>query len=140
MSEQDELIWAAFRWWKVALVAVAILAAVTVGLWQAGWWFAAQNTSRQAHVIQNGYANQVALRTQVTNGIADVQAITVQIDTTKGQQKADLKAQRLSEAGQVCYAASQVSAADPLPRPQATWVRKNCSAGIVSPGSPLRKE
>ena len=75
------------RWFGPALVvglAVLVLAAIlTLVGWQVGWWFTAQNATRQYQVTQNGYSNQDTLRAQVTSKLADVTTITTQIAATK---------------------------------------------------------
>lgn len=130
------------RWFGPALVVgLAVLAlALILGVvgWQAGWWFAAQDATRQAEVTQNGYSNQTTQRGQVTSKLADVASITTQIDSpgVTAQQAADLKAQRVAIAADVCAAAAQISGT-PLPAQQAAWVTANCSDGSVSPSSAL---
>lgn len=130
------------RWFGPALVVgLAVLGlALILGLvgWQAGWWFAARDATRQAEVTQNGYSNQTTLRQQVTSKLADVTGITSQIDApgVTGQQAADLKAQRMAIASAVCGDAAQITGV-PLPAQQAQWVSVNCSDGSVSPGSAI---
>ena len=121
----------------VSLAVVAIGLVVTLVCWRAGWWFAAQNATRQAQVTQNGYSNQTTLRAQVTSKLADVATITTQIATTKdaGEVSA-LKDQRAAIAGIACSDAAQITGA-PLPPDQAQWVSANCSDGSVSPSSTL---
>lgn len=129
------------RWFGPALiVGLAVLAlALILGLvgWQAGWWFAAHNATRQAEITQNGYSNQTTLRQQVTAKLADVATITTQIAATKDSgEVAALKAQRAAIAGIACSDAAQITGT-PLPADQAAWVASNCSAGSVSPSSSL---
>ena len=129
------------RWFGPALVVgLAVLAlALILGLvgWRAGWWFAAQNATRQYQVTQNGTSNQETLRAQVTAKLADVANVTSQIAATKDSgEVAALKDQRAAIAGIVCSDAAQITGV-PLPAGQAAWVKSNCSDGSVSPGSPL---
>lgn len=129
------------RWFPAAVVvAVAVVALgliVTVICWQAGWWFASHDATRQAQVTQNGYSNQTTLRQQVTSKLADVSTITVQIAATKdAQEGAALKDQRAAIAGIACSDAAQITGV-PLPADQAQWVSVNCSDGSVSPSSTL---
>lgn len=130
---------AAAKWIWVAVIAAVLIAGVTVGLWQAGWWFTARNVNRTDQVIQNSYASQTALHQEAAQEIGSVYAITAQMAGTSGQQEADLKAQRLAVAGTACQNAALVSAAAPLPASERAWTAQNCSAGNVSPGSPLHK-
>ncbi len=128
------------RWFGPVLIAgLAVLAiALILGLagWQAGWWFTAQNATRQYQVTQNGTGNQHTLRDQISSKLADVTGITVQLGTADPGQKPALRAQRAAIAGIVCSDADQVTGVS-LPPDQAQWVSKNCSAGVLSPGSPL---
>jgi hypothetical protein len=131
-----------FKWAPVVTVlgclAVLVIAAIVLVGWQVGWWFSNQNVNRQAHQTQNGYSNQTTLHQQVTQNIATVTSLTTQIDQAgSAQQAADLKAQRAAVAGTACEEASEVSSADPLPVGQQQWASANCSAGVVSPNSPL---
>lgn len=129
---------AGWRWSGVALVALVLLAGLIVGGWQAGWWFAAHNATRQAELIQNGYSNQTTLRSQVTQQYASVTAITTQIAAVKGDpaEVSALEDQRAAVAGIVCSDAAQITGT-PLPAQQAQWVSTNCSAGTLSPDSSL---
>jgi len=129
-----------WKWAGAALLTAALVTGIILGGWQLGWWLHAHNVNRQAHVIQNGYANQSALQQQVAQGIANVDTITVQMDGSAGQQLADLHAQRLAVAGTVCDNAARISAAVPLPATEQQWVSRNCSDGVLSLSSPLRKE
>ena len=130
------------RWLPVAIVvtlAVLLVGGIaTLVCWQAGWWFASHNATRQYQVIQNGVSNQDTLRAQVTSKLADVTAITTQI-AAAGNDPAEvsaLKDQRAAVAGIACSDAAQITGV-PLPAQQAQWVSINCSDGSVSPGSPL---
>lgn len=129
---------AGWRWSGVALVALALLAGLIVGGWQAGWWFAAHDATRQYQVTQNGVSNQDTLRAQITSKLADVSTTTTQI-AEAGSDPAEvsaLKDQRAAEAGIVCSDAAQITGV-PLPAQQGQWVAANCSDGTVSPSSAL---
>jgi hypothetical protein len=131
--------WRWFPAWVVVTFAVMVLVGgvILVG-WQADWWFASHNATRQAEITQNGYSNQTTLRAQVTTNLATVYSLTTQIAEAKGDSSltAALEPQRMSIAGTVCADAEQVTGT-PLPAQQAQWVAANCSAGTVSPASPL---
>jgi len=127
------------QWWRMALAVLLIGAAVVLGGWQAGWWFTQQNVNRQAHLIQSGYANQVSLDAQIHNDFQSIAAETVQIDGAAGKQRADLIAQRLSTADDLCDKAQQVNPAVPLPSDEAAFVKANCADGTVPPDAPIRK-
>lgn len=129
------------RWFGPALVVgLAVLAvALVLGLvgWQAGWWFAARDATRQAEVTQNGYSNQTTLRQQINSKLADVTTITTQIATANDPgEVAALKAQRAAIANIACSDAAQIAGV-PLPAGQAQWVTANCSDGSVSPSSAI---
>lgn len=128
------------RWFGPALIAGGALLALGLILgfigWQAGWWFTAQNATRNAQLIQNGYSNQSTLRAQVSQKMADVTSITVQLGAAPAGQVPALKAQRAGIADIVCQDAAQITGT-PLPADQASWVSVNCSAGSLSAGSSL---
>jgi hypothetical protein len=128
---------AGWRWSGVAAIALVLLGALIIGGWQAGWWFAAHDATRQYQVTQDGDSNQSTLRAQITAQLANVTTITTQIAVTGGQDEiAALKAQRAAVAGIACSDAQQISGL-PLPAQQAQWVSTNCLDGAVSPGSSL---
>lgn len=118
----------------VALAAVFLVIAV-VGFagWRLHWWFAAQDATRQYQVTQNGVSNQTTLRQQITQQIANVDQITVQIAEYPSLD-GSLEPQRAAVAATVCQDASEISGI-PLPAQQAQWVSANCLAGTLRPGS-----
>jgi hypothetical protein len=118
---------------KYSLGGLVFLAAVIVGGWQLGWWFTAQNTTRQAELTQNGYSNQTTLRQQITAQLATVDQITTQIAAHPALAPS-LRAQRMGVAGIVCGDAAEITGS-PLPAQQAQWAAANCSDGVVSPSS-----
>ncbi len=124
-----------WRWFGVGLFTLIILAALILTGWQAGWWFAGQNATREAHLIRNGYSNQQTLREQITQQIANIDTLTTQIAATHDRNLISaLTAQRAAVAGIACQDAAGVTG-DPLPAQQAQWVTVNCAAGAVRPGS-----
>jgi hypothetical protein len=130
------------RWFGPVLfagVAVIVLGAIlTLVGWRIGWWFTAQNATRQYQLTQNGTSNQDTLRAQVTSQLATVTTITTQIAATTDDpsEVAALKDQRAAVAGIACSDAAQITGV-PLPAQQAQWVSVNCSDGSVSPSSNL---
>lgn len=128
------------RWFGPVLVIGGTIMAVVLILgfigWQAGWWFTAQNATRNAQLIQNGYSNQSTLRDQITAKLADVTGITVQLAAAPAGQVPALKAQRAAVASIACGDAGKISGT-PLPSDQAAWVSANCAGGSLSPDSPL---
>jgi hypothetical protein len=125
-----------WRWFGVGVLALALLAALIVGGWRAGWWFAVQNNSRQAHMIQNGYANQSGLLAALNTDLNTIESITVQMDSASGQQLADLTAQRAGVAKDACTKASEITVS--LGGDQG-WVARNCSGGSLAITSPLAR-
>lgn len=126
----------AAQWWLVAVIAAILLGGLILGGWEAGWWFAQQDVNRQAHVIRNGYANQQTLREEITKQIANTDAITLQIAQAAGDEAeiAALDSQRIAVVNIACQDASEITG-DPLPAQQAQWVRTDCLAGVIRPGS-----
>ena len=125
-----------WKWAGVGVFGLAVVTGLIIGGWQLGWWFQAQNATRQAQNTQNGYSNQSTLRQQVTAQLATVETITTQRAAAGTDQSvtAALRAQRMGIASIVCADAAQISGT-PLPAEQAQWVSVNCSAGTVSPSS-----
>ena len=128
-----------WRWFWVAVLGCALLGGVIVGLWQVGWIFSNANVNRQTQQIQNSDSNQRALVSDLTAQIANTEAITSQMAAASGQQLADLHAQRLGVARIACGDAAQLSTSDVLGGGVPQWIKSNCLAGTVSPGSPLEK-
>jgi hypothetical protein len=123
------------RWAAAGAVAAAILAALVLGGWRAGWWFSNRNASLGYQQVQLGASNQDTLRTQITAKLAEVETITVQI-AADPPLNSPLKAQRAAVAGIVCSDAAGISGVA-LPAQQAAWIARNCTAGILSSSSPL---
>ena len=126
-----------WRWFWVAVLGCVLLGAVIVGLWQVGWIFSNANVNRQTQQIQNSDSNQRALVSDLTAQIANTEAITSQMAAASGQQLADLHAQRLGVARIACGDAAQLSTSDVLGGGVPQWIKSNCLAGTVSPGSSL---
>lgn len=126
------------RWFWVFACSIVLIGALIVGGWQAGWWFTAQNATRQAELTQNGYSNQMTLRQQITTQLAIVETITTQIAAAGNDTSLTtaLLAQRTGIAGIVCADAAQISGS-PLPAQQGQWAAANCQDGTLSPGSDL---
>lgn len=127
------------RWVLLAILGVALVAAIIAGGWKLHWWLAQSSVNHQTRIIQGSDSNQRALVADLTDKIGDVSKITVQMDGATGQQLADLHAQRLGEAGEACNDAAQLSTADVLGDNVPQWIRTNCTAGTVSPSSPLER-
>lgn len=125
-----------FSW---ILAAVVTVAAIVLLGWLVGWWFTDQNINRESHALRNSYANQQTLRDQITQNIGNVLSISTQItETSDPGTKAALKAQRVAVVNIVCGDAAQVTG-DPLSADQASFIKTNCEAGNIKPGSPYTK-
>lgn len=125
-----------WRWFGAGVFTLAVIAALIWVTSHGEWWWENANANHQAHIIRNGYSNQQSLREQVTQQIANVDDITVSIAQSAGNatEVQALEGQRENVAGIVCQDAGEVTG-DPLPANQRTWVRSNCQAGVVRPGS-----
>jgi len=112
------------RWFPAAVVAaVAVVALgliVTLVCWQAGWWFAAHNVSRQNQLYQGSYAVQQADTDAMQRAIGAIPSA------------AD-KAQANADAQEACSYAAKITI---MPPGDKGWVAQNCLAGAVAPGSP----
>jgi hypothetical protein len=130
-----------WRWLPAAVVvtvAVLLLAGIVTFVgWQANWWFASHNATRQAENTQNGYSNQTTLRQQVTANFATLATIGTQVAANRADASlvTALDVQRAATAATICSDAAQVSGT-PLPAQQAAWVTANCSDGTLSANSP----
>lgn len=117
---------------------IALVGIIILGGWQAGWWFRAQDTNRQAQLDKQGVGYQLPLQTQIGDEIGQVQGLNTQLVAASG--KPDLigvlAAQRRGTVGQVCRQAQQVNPATPLGAEQAEFVAQNCYAGSIKVGSP----
>jgi hypothetical protein len=131
-------VWRWFPAWVNALiVAFVLIAGLTVAGHYLGWWLSAQDATRNAQNIQNGYSNQVTLREETTRDFTTLASIGVQVAAAKGDpvMVTELKTEQAATAGKICAEAAQV-AGTPLPVQQAAWVTANCTTGALSPGSP----
>jgi len=123
-----------WRWFGVILLALALIAALVVGGWQAGWWFTTQDVARQSNVIRNNYATQETYLQQLSKYIGNLAVIKVQEDQAGGQELADLQAEARGQGQQACQLVPQISI--PLGT-DAGWVAANCAGGALSPSSAL---
>ena len=111
------------RWFPAAVVAVAALLVIGLGVtlvcWQAGWWFAARNAARQNQVYQGSYGVQQADTDAMQRAIGAIPSA------------AD-KAQANADAQEACSYAAKITI---MPPGDKDWVAQNCLAGAVAPGS-----
>lgn len=120
------------------LLGIGVVVAVILGGWQAGWWFTAQNTNRAAQVAQQGYANQSAMREEITRKLGDVQQYSTQIaNPAYASMKQNIKESRAFAAGLVCGDAAQLNPGTQLPSDEQSFISANCLDGQLSPNSPL---
>jgi hypothetical protein len=131
-----EAITAIWRWLPVLLLLLLVSGGLTIAGWQFGWWLTAQSVTRQAELTQNGYANQVTLRQQVTANFTTLTAITVQITANSRDSSlvTALRVQRAATGNQVCADAAQITGTA-LPASQARCVTANCVDGSLAVAS-----
>ena len=115
------------------LFALAVIAAVVVGGWQAGWWFTAQNVQKQAHINRTSYEAQKTYRDKIVADQTTIATITAQIadPSTTTDQKQALTAQRTAVVNEVCQVATNLTASD-LPTVIVTFVTSNCPEGTLA--------
>ena len=115
------------------LLGVALLVALVLGGWQAGWWFKTQNTNRDATLRQQGVGNQSAMVSEIPRKIADVGRYTLQIENPAYKDMASSIKQSRSYAAQlVCGDAAQLNSLTELAHADQTWVLTNCVGGELS--------
>jgi len=119
-----------------ALLGIAVVVAVVLGGWQAGWWFTSQNANREATVQQQGVGNQSAMRSEIPQKIADVAKYTLQIDNPAyAAMKHDIEQSRSYAAQLVCGDAAQLNSLTEIAQADQTWVITNCTGGELAPSS-----
>jgi len=115
------------------LLGVALLVALVLGGWQAGWWFKTQNTNRDATLRQQGVGNQSAMVSEIPRKIADVQRYTLQIENPAYKDmKSSIEQSRSYAAQLVCGDAAQLNSLTELAHADQTWVVTNCVGGELS--------
>jgi hypothetical protein len=126
-----------WRWSGAAVLVLAAIVALILGGKQLGWWLQAQDISHQTRNTQNSDSYQRSLVSDMTAKIGTVVNITIQMASVSGQQYADLHAQRLGVAREVCDDAARLSPQTVLGNGLPNWIATNCTAGTLSPSSPL---
>jgi len=126
-----------WKWFGVGVFALAIGAAVVLGGWRAHWWFAGQNSTRQAHLVQNNYNTQEGYITAITNDVSQLDGVVAQEPGAPNQ--ADLRTEAIGIGNQACLEASYLTGSVPLQPSMKAWIAANCDAGAVSLASPIRK-
>jgi len=120
------------------LLGLGLLVALVLGGWQAGWWFRTQNVNREAQTYQNGYANQSAMRDEISRKLADVNQYTVQISNPAyAAEKQSIVQSRAYAAMLVCGDAAQLNPGTVLPADEQQFISINCLDGSLSPNSNL---
>jgi hypothetical protein len=121
---------------------VVVLVVVFIG-WQVGGWFQVHTAERNAKIAQintqtqqNGIGYQEGQESNLQQQIANVAAVTVEMDGASGTMYQDLSAQRLADGKIACTAAAQITS---IPAQEQGWVAQNCANGVLSPTSPLYK-
>lgn len=115
---------------KVVAMVVAFVifcAAVPFVGWQVGWWFKAQNNTRQALLYQNSYGTQSGLIGELNQEIVQFRAIQVQVQApqTPAGEKSALVSQEQGIVNQACPQVGQISIR--IPTNIASWAHVYCS-------------
>jgi hypothetical protein len=116
---------------------VILLAALFIGLWQAGWIFTQANVNRTDRVTQQGYANQSALQAQVSAGFTSIASEQADEQKNPGNVAFD-QPQIISQAGQICQQLPQFAPGYPVNSQWRSWGNANCADGALSATSALR--
>lgn len=130
--------WITFGRWAgtgigITVLAVLAIGGIVVGGWQASWWFANHNATRNYQLTQNGVSNQDTLRTRIDTDFTSLNAEIVQVKAYPALKSA-VMSQEDSDGNDICSLAAQVTTI-PLPPQQAQWVSANCADGSLSPSS-----
>jgi hypothetical protein len=115
------------KWTVLVIVAVVAVAAVSVGVWQLGWFVTQKNVDRAGQVAQHSYSRQVGLTAQIDRDAATVADIDVQLTTATPDQTAALSAQRHAIVGSICDAASNLNDTAQPNRAAQSLIVKECS-------------
>ncbi len=117
----------------VGVFTLALIAAITVAGWQAGWWFKAQNVQKQAHINRTSYEAQKTYRDKIVSDQTVIATIDNQIvdSATTPEQKVALRAQRTAVVNEVCQVATNLTASD-LSTVIVTFVTSNCPEGTLA--------
>jgi hypothetical protein len=129
----------AIAFWRWAWICAGVLALaggfILIG-WRVGWWFTAQDVTRQARVVQNNYATQEGYISAITDDVAQLDGV---IASEPGAADASaLRAQAIGIGNQACLEASYLTGSVPVTPTMKSWISGNCYAGAVSLTSPLR--
>jgi len=128
--------WRWFPAWVVVIFAVMLVGGgVTLIGWQANWWFANQDSTRQAHLVQNNYNTQEGYISAIGNDVAQLDGVIAQEGGSPDA--AALRAQAIGIGNQACLESSYLTGSVGVPASMQSWIGANCSAGAVSPSSPL---
>lgn len=128
-----------WKWFWAGVVVLAIIVGITLGGWQAGWWFSNQNVNRAYQQQQNGLNNQDTNRQLIEKNFATLTNEQVQLtqaqkanDTTMvGEVMIEMEAQ----AGQLCQEGEIINDAVAYPDDIRSWFSANCQYGAVLPTS-----
>lgn len=109
-----------------AIGAVVLVAALSVGVYQGGWWLSEDGVNRRAEINNQSFARQSALQEEVIDKYRVLADIDVQISTATDSQAAPLKAQRKAVLDQLCLAWGQMTETATVPATAATYAERNC--------------
>lgn len=135
-----QVVVAFWRWFWVAVCTAALLGAITIGLWQAHWWFFAQNVQKGYNVTTHSQQYQQSLLFQMQGHLTNISATALDRTTIpqNSPEQLTLRAQQLREITELC---SESANFFPQPTPagqqMADAIAQNCMAGAPVPNPPL---
>lgn len=99
----------------IAIGAVVLVVAVSIGGWKLYWWAAGASTNNVAHIYHNSYGAQSADTQQVQNLVAQIATIDSQIASpaTPAAEVDALRAQKSAMIQQACSLAANIVSPTP---------------------------
>lgn len=127
----------ASRWLIWGGVALLVGIAVVAVLWQVGWIFTEKGTENRDRVNEKSYGRQETLKSQVAGYVQAVRDGDVAIAQAGDDQATvgALRGQQRGTASLACREAVKINDPDTLDPGLHDWIRTNCSAGALRPGS-----
>ncbi len=129
-----------WRWFWIGVCAIALLAAVTLGLWRAHWWFFAQGQQMRYNGIvhsQQYHDSHVALMQQHISNISGLATDRATVAATSYEQVV-LRAQQMNEIQSLCQESTAFFPnGTPADAQLEVVIQANCIAGAPTPQPPL---
>ncbi len=107
---------------------IVLIAGLSIGGWQLGWWMQSYSVNRTAQIYQHGYGAQSAYSEELERLIVQIDGLDVQINdpTTPADEVSALQAQKAAMVIQGCDIASKLTVTPPNNIQQ--FVSANCLA------------